>query len=66
MYVSWYRTPHPMSIDEPSTAMRIVPWGFSSEIGSSCMPNALVRNGWPKRLRESSGLSSNWRKSSSR
>ena len=36
--------------------MRSVPSGFSSEIGSSCMPNALVRNGWPKRLRASERL----------
>ena len=28
MYVSWYGTPHPMSIDEPSTAMRRVPVGL--------------------------------------
>ena len=28
--MSWYLTPQPMSIDEPSTAMRNVPSGFSS------------------------------------
>ena len=66
MYVSWYLTPQPMSIDEPSTAMRNVPSGFSGATGSSCMPNALVTNGWPKSVRRMSGLSSNWRKSSSR
>ena len=36
--------------------MRKVPSGFSSVTGSSCMPNALVRNGWPKRVRSEHGL----------
>ena len=41
-----------MSIDEPSTAMRRVAWGFSLVIGSSCMPKALV----DKRLAEEDPL----------
>ena len=36
--------------------MRKVPSGFSIVTGSSCMPNALVTNGWPKRVRSDQWL----------
>ena len=38
MYVSWYLTPQPMSIEAPRTAMRNVPSDFSGAAASSCIP----------------------------